>query len=184
MRDGEATRERIRREAMRLAVERGVEAVSVRDIAAAVGMKASNLYAHWRSREELLRELFADGYAEYGRALADVRPGPVRERLPAMVRLICRLHDEDTVRFRFLLLTQHAAMAAVEAGRTPVDVVQAALADAMATGELPARDPALMAAAVVGIVLQAATFHLYGRVPQPMAALADELAAACLRALG
>ena len=178
---GADTRGRIKQEAMRLFVERGVDAVSVRDIADAVGMKPSNLYAHFHSREDLVRELFAEGYAEYGRQLRDVRGRGFAERLAAMIHLICRLHDEDTTRFRFLLLSQHAALAGSGAEDSPIDVVQDAVRHAMETNELLPGDPAVLTAMVVGIVLQAATFRMYGRLTTDLTRLAPQLADACLR---
>ena len=103
------SKERIKREAMRLFVEHGVDAVSMRDIADAVGMKAPSLYAHFRSREDLIGELFFASYAEYGRqvAAAVASPGGFRRQLAALVAVICALHGEDELLFNFLLLTQH-----------------------------------------------------------------------------
>jgi hypothetical protein len=134
----------------------------------------------------LVAELFADGYAEYGALLAEAAAGagPFAARLRAMVRLICRLHDEDTVRFRFLLLAQHGQLARVGAAdETPVTILQREIETAMRRGEIPPGDPALLTAAVVGIPLQAATFHLYGRLQRSLGELADEIAAACLAVL-
>ncbi len=177
------TRQRIKEEATRLFVEHGVGDVSVRDIALAVGMKAPNLYAHFRSREDLVRELFAEGYVAYGNLLAEAAAGQAhfRGKLEAMVRLICRLHDEDMVRFRFLLLSQHASLANIQPDdpRNPVDTLQHTIAVAMECGDIPARDPALVAAMVVGIVVQTATFVLYGRIKATMSELADALVFAC-----
>lgn len=178
-----STRDRIRTAATALSAERGLDAVSVRDIAAAVGMKPSNLYAHYPSRDALIAELFADGYAEYGALLAEAAagPGPFAVRLRAMVRLICRLHDEDTTRFRFLLLAQHGQLARVgDAVETPVTVLQREVEAAMGRGEIAPGDPALLTAAIVGIPLQAATFHLYGRLQRSLDELADDIADACL----
>ena len=83
-------RERIRREAMRLFVTHGVDAVSMRDIADAVGLKAPSLYAHFRSREALIGDLFFASYTEYGRQLAAAAAaeGGFRRQLEAMVRVI------------------------------------------------------------------------------------------------
>ncbi len=177
------TRQRIKDEATRLFVEHGVGDVSVRDIALAVGMKAPNLYAHFRSRDELVQELFAEGYTAYGELLAAAAASAetFRAQLEAMLRLICRLHDEDMVRFRFLLLSQHGSLANITAGdlRNPVDMLQRTIEAAMARGELPARDPAVVAAMVVGVVVQMATFVLYGRVQSTMCELADTLVEAC-----
>jgi AcrR family transcriptional regulator len=174
------TRARIRTEALRLFVERGVEVVSVRDIADAVGMNASNLYAHYRAKEALIGELFTEGYTEYGRLLAAATGTHFAERLGNMVRIICRLHDEDQQRFRFLLLTQHGGLAYLPSGIDyPIDVVQRDVARAIDNGEIPPGDPALLTAMIVGIVIQAATFRLYGRLTTDLLSVADTLVVAC-----
>jgi AcrR family transcriptional regulator len=177
------TRQRIKDEATRLFVEHGVGDVSVRDIAQAVGMKAPNLYAHFRSRDDLVHELFAEGYSAYGKLLAEAAASAADfpSQLRAMLRLICRLHDEDIVRFRFLLLSQHGCLANIAPGdpHNPVDTLQRTIAAAMARGEIPKRDPALVTAMVIGAVVQAATFVLYGRIRATMSELADVLVPAC-----
>lgn len=183
----ETTPARIKREAMALFVERGIDAVSVRDIAARVGMKPSNLYAHFRSREALIEQMFAEGYAAYSAELAVIADGPgdFPARLTAMIDCACRLFDTDGVRFRFLLLTQHMTLARLPAGLvSPVEIVQQAVTRAVAAGEIPARDPALLTAMILGIVLQAATFRLYGRLQTPLGAVAADLAAACVALIG
>jgi AcrR family transcriptional regulator len=176
----------IKTEALRLFVERGVDAVSVRDIAAACDMKPSNLYAHFASREALVSELFHEGYAAYGAAMADLAAsaGPFRVRLERMVREICRLHDEDNLRFRFLVMTQHGFLHHVERDeRNPVEVVCRAVADAMARGEIPAREPELMAMAVIGLIVQPATGIQYGRLAGKLRDRTDTIVAMCWRAL-
>ncbi|HEY2133205.1 MAG TPA: TetR/AcrR family transcriptional regulator [Acetobacteraceae bacterium] len=178
------TRERIKQTAMGLVVERGVEGVSVRDIAAAVGMKPSNLYAHFASKAELIDEMFAEGYAEYGRLLADeaARDAPFAIRLEAMVRLMCDLHDADRTRFRFLLLVQHDALGRFEYDEAnPVNILSRLIRGAIATGEIPPGDGMLITAMIVGVVVQAATFQLYGRMDGGMIPLAPDLARACVR---
>jgi AcrR family transcriptional regulator len=177
-------KEAIRREALRMFVERGIAAVSVRDIAQAVGMSPPNLYAHFTGKDELVADLFREGYATYGAAIAEAAavPGGFARRLEAMVRRICRLHDEDETLFQFLLLTQHGHLAAVAAdGNNPIEVLHRAVKAATAAREIPPVDPALVTAAVVGIIVQAATFRLYGRISRPMGEMADEIVALCFR---
>lgn len=185
-RGGAGTRDRIRRETLRLCVERGgIDGVSVRDIAAAAGCRPSSLYTHWPSLDALATEIFAEGYAEYGRRLAELAagPGPFARRLETMLRLICRLHAEDRLLFEFLLLTQHREMVAVPRGdaANPVEVLQRAVAAAMRAGEIPPGDAALVTAALVGVVVQAATFRHYGRLDRDLDAMADAIVALCLR---
>lgn len=54
---GTATADDIRRAALRLFADEGYEATSMREIAAAVGIKAGSLYNHFSSKEEILWEL-------------------------------------------------------------------------------------------------------------------------------
>jgi AcrR family transcriptional regulator len=186
MRDPGGKRELIKAQAMRLFVERGVDAVSVRDIAAACAMKPSNLYAHFASREALVAELFHDGYTAYGDLMADIAaaPGPFRVRLERLVREICRLHDKDTIRFRFLVMTQHGFPHHVErTERNPVEVICRAVEAAMAAGEIPPREPQLMAMAIIGLIVQPATGLLYGRLSGGLLKRADTIVAMCWRAL-
>lgn len=180
-----STRDRIKRAAMRLFVAHGVDAVSLRDIADAAGLKAPSLYTHFKSREALVSEMFLTGYAEYGRRLAAAAavPGPFGDKLTEMVRLICRLHAEDDVLFNFLLLTQHQHLRDVPPAGDGnlVDVLCRAVAEGMARAEVPRRDPALIAAALMGVIVQAATFRLYGRLQTSLAAMQDELVALARR---
>jgi AcrR family transcriptional regulator len=186
MRDPGGKRTMIKEQAMRLFVERGVDAVSVREIAACCAMKPSNLYAHFASREALVAELFHEGYAAYGDIMAEIAaaPGPFRVRLERLVREICRLHDEDTIRFRFLVMTQHGFLHHVDrTDRNPVEVICHSVSAAMAAGEIPNREPELMAMAIIGLIVQPATGLLYGRLNGRLLERADTIVAMCWRAL-
>jgi AcrR family transcriptional regulator len=186
MREPGGKRELIKTQAMRLFVERGVDAVSVRDIAAACAMKPSNLYAHFASKEALSAELFHEGYAEYGAVLAEAAApdSPFRARLERIVRAICRLHDEDTIRFRFLIMTQHGYLRDVPRDeRNPVELICRAVAGAMEAGEIPSREPELMAMALIGMIVQPATARLYGRLHGGLLERADTIVAMGWRAL-
>src|SRR5262249_17838164 len=92
--------------------------------------------------------------------------------------------DRDTALFRFLLLTQHGQLAKVkEREKGPVQILKDVLAAAISSGALPKQDPELATSAVFGIVLQAATFKVYGRLDPPLADYAPALAATCWAAL-
>ncbi len=177
-------RDTIKAEALRLFAERGVDAVSVQDIATACAMAKPNLYAHFKSKDDLVRELFEEGYREYGRLMSDAvaAPAPFRVKLDRMVRLICALHDEDSLRFRFILMSQHSNLASIQLGAAnPVEIVLALAAAAMAAGEIPRRDPELVAAAIIGLVVQPATFLQYGRLRAPLSGMADDIVSMCMR---
>ena len=94
------------------------------------------------------------------------------------------MHDEDNLRFRFLVMTQHRHLRDVARDeRNPVELIHRALATAMQKGELPERDPGLMTAIIIGILVQPATFILYGRLHGGLQERATELVNLCWRAL-
>ncbi len=59
------TKEKTLEEALRLFSERGYEAVSVRDIARAVGVKESSLYNHFRNKQDIFESILAE-YSQRG----------------------------------------------------------------------------------------------------------------------
>jgi len=54
----------------------------------------------------------------------------------------------------------------------------------MAKGDIPPGDTDLATAMVMGIILQSATFKVYGRIHQPLGAVGGILAEACWKTLG
>ena len=91
---GEATRERIKREAQALFAARGVDGVSIREIVAATGQKnGASLHYYFRTKEMLVRELVLDGAkliddrrnAWLDRLEAEGGPATVREAVEVLV---------------------------------------------------------------------------------------------------
>jgi len=183
---GEKTRQRIIEGALRLFAERGVDGTSIRDIATSAMITEPAVYRHFRSKEDLVWEIFWAGYRGLGETLREVQPTgtDLKARLSAMVETICALFDRDEPLFRFLLLTQHGQLGKItEREKSPVQVLHDQLAAAIAAGALPKQDAELATSTVFGIVLQAATFKVYGRLDQPLTHYAPSLAAACWAAL-
>jgi AcrR family transcriptional regulator len=182
---GAATRERIIQGALRLFAEKGVDATSIRDIASSAAISEPAIYRHFRSKEDLVWEIFWSGYRDLGALLGSIEAkGGLRERLTVMVETICALFDRDQALFRFLLLTQHGQLGKItEREKSPVQVLHDQLAAAIKAGALPPQNAELATSTVFGIVLQAATFRIYGRLDQPLSHYAANLAAGCWAAL-
>jgi len=84
-----ARRSELTREAARLFAERGYHGTSIGDLAEAMGVQKGSLYAHIRSKQELLYATMLDGAAAFHGALDGIDP-----RLPATerIRLALRAH--------------------------------------------------------------------------------------------
>jgi len=177
---------RVERAAVDLFAERGSDGVSIADIAAAAGVSQGALYRHYRSKDELATRLFLDAYRRNGAELAAIRAAQngFAARIAAMVAHFCALYDRDAALFRFLLLAQHAVLPKLgDEPNAPADVIVRTVTEGSAAGEAAPVDPALGAAVIMGVVLQAATFHLYGRVTGPLAPRAPALARAAIAAV-
>lgn len=187
MRSGEATKEKIKREALTLFVKNGVDGTGVREIAKASGITEGAIYRHFKGKDELVWKLFGESYVAYAEKLDALQNGQVgtAAKLDAMVRGFCDFYDEDEVLFRFLLLVQHGQLDNVtDTMRTPVQVVAEVIDAGIRNGEVDYADSIAATAAVLGIVLQTATFKIYGRLPGTLKSRADALVTACNGAIG
>ena len=177
---------KVERAAVDLFAANGFDGVSIADIAGAAGVSQGALYRHYASNEELGWALFSSAYLRTGEELDRIRTGEAEfeAAVRAMIAHFCALYDEDPALFRFMLITQHGFLPRIPSGsRTPVDAIADLVGDAIAENQLKAIDPALGAAVVMGVILQAATFHIYGRLGGSLAARAPMLGRAAIAAV-
>ena len=177
---------RVEQAATELFAAHGVAAVSIADIAAAAGVSQGALYRHYPGKEELAWSLFSTAYLRTGAELDAIatRESDFGRRIAAMVEHFCALYDSDPALFRFMLIAQHDLLPRIgPSQRTPVEAVADAIAHGVRDGAIAAVDPEAATAAILGVVLQTATFHIYGRLTGPLAARATGLARAALAAV-
>ncbi len=91
----------------RLASESGLDALSLREIASSVGMKAPSLYSYFPSKAAILDALFVDGYAALDQVLdqtAQTLPAraTARQRLETLFRAWIAFCQADSARYRLL----------------------------------------------------------------------------------
>jgi AcrR family transcriptional regulator len=107
MNDGYGMRARLLRAAITLCAERGFDGSTMRDLAAAVGIKAPGIYNHFSSKEEILAE--AVNYALsnfFGSVLQDLERDPPDQRLRTLVRrhVLYQLEQREMARANDALL--------------------------------------------------------------------------------
>ena len=101
------TRELILGAAWDLAGHEGLEALSLREIGAAVGMRAPSLYSYFPSKAAILDALFADGYGALDARVSEVADAlPMeatpRQRLVALLTAWMAFCQEDRARYQLL----------------------------------------------------------------------------------
>jgi AcrR family transcriptional regulator len=174
---GCATKARIERAAIILFAERGVDAVTTREIAAASGISEGALYRHFSGKEALAITLFMDIHKKLA---ADIRAAAenystIKTQAGAIVKAYCQSADDDWPLFSYHLLTTHRYLSSPNLPGTdhhdnPVAAVEALVQMAIQRGELPICDVPLKAAMALGVVLQAALHKYYGRMSGPLGA--------------
>jgi AcrR family transcriptional regulator len=186
IRDGATTRARIEKEALRLFAEKGVEGATIRDLSQAVGVADAALYRYFGSKEQIASELFRAHYGALAAKIAAIsaRDLPFVRTTHELVILFCRLFDDEPDVFAFILLNQHAHLRFVTEDANAVEELRKIMRRAIERGEITMTDPDLAAATALGAVLQPAVFKLYGRLPGPLSAHAEDMAEAAARSVG
>ena len=180
------TRHRIEQAATKLFVARGITETSVRDITREVGISEGALYRHFESKDDLVWRTFEHNYTAFARELESLaaQEPRARQKIGAMIRGFCRAHDDNPTLFNFLVFVQHGQLSKLaEDAPTPVTVMRSVIVRAIQDGEIPAQDPDLATALVLGAVLQPATFAAYGRIAMKLVPVSDRLVAAAWAAV-
>ena len=162
----EDTKARLERAALTLFVARGVAETTTKEIAMAASVAEGTIYRYFPSKEQLALDLFLRHHQGLAEALAEAqRPAKgLRAKIEAIVRCYCEWADRDWTLFAYHLLNQHSFLIQVPDGAAnPVTVVRDVISQAMKAGEIPKRNVDLAAASAIGVVMQAATYKVYGR---------------------
>ena len=162
----EETKSRLERAALTLFVARGVAETTTKEIAMAASVAEGTIYRYFPSKEQLALDLFLRHHQGLAEALAEAqRPAKgLRAKIETIVRCYCEWADRDWTLFAYHLLNQHSFLIQVpDAMANPVTVVRDVISQAMKAGEIPKRNVDLAAASAIGVVMQAATYKVYGR---------------------
>jgi AcrR family transcriptional regulator len=169
----EDTKARVERAALTLFVARGVAETTTKEIAMAASIAEGTIYRYFPSKERLALDLFLRHHRALAEALeaAQEKAPTLREKIDAIVACYCEWADRDWTLFAYHLLNQHSFLIQVpEDVPNPVNVVREVISRAMRAGEIPKRNIDLVAASAIGVVMQAATYKVYGRFEGPLAA--------------
>lgn len=155
-------------EALRLFASRGVEAVSVRDIAASTGYSNPALFRHFASKEALAEVLFEQCYRALVDALEQAADQPLVGWLQAAIAEIAR--SPESVLFVLDNLKRYWATLPHELKRRAIPVLSAELvAREVARGGMRADvEPQLIGTVLFGTLGQVArSVHFYDVVIDP-----------------
>jgi AcrR family transcriptional regulator len=168
------TKARIERAALQLFARHGMDAVSVKQIAAACSISDGAMYRHFKSKDQLARLMFEAIHARLLQLVAGTirADASLQETVHAVVSAYCDLAEADPAQFTYHLTHRNYFIAASgDGGADPSSVMTACVAAALARGEIPDGDPELAAAMSLGLVMQPAEYRIFGRIEQPLTEL-------------
>ena len=169
----EDTKARVERAALTLFVARGVAETTTKEIAMAASIAEGTIYRYFPSKEQLALDMFLRHHRALAEALGEAQRAHkgLKAKIEAIVRCYCEWADRDWTLFAYHLLNQHSFLVQVpDDVPNPVNVVREVIGQAMKAGEIPKRNVDLAAASAIGVVLQAATYKVYGRFAGPLSA--------------
>ena len=181
---------RVRAAALRLFAREGYAAVSMRAIAAEVGVQAGALYLYTPDKQTLLFDLMREHLEEVLAAWAAVRPDPAlpAERLAAFARFHVNHHIDRPeavfIAYMELRALTPANFARIEALRRAYEgELEAILREGAHSGAFRLPDARLAARALIAMLTGVTTWYRAGG-PMSRAEVADAYAALALRAVG
>jgi AcrR family transcriptional regulator len=155
-------RERSRREildaAWQVARDRGLTALTLRDVADRVGMRAPSLYSHFDSKHAIYDAMYGEAWATYEEATGSARTA-LTDDMRAAAHLIVRGFFDFAVAdpVRYQLMNQRTIPGfepSPESYAPAVRVLEAAYAVAAERGVTDADDVAILIALMTGLVDQ------------------------------
>jgi len=178
-----STKARIERAAVTLFVERGVDGVAIREIAARVGITDAAIYRHFKSKSELAESLMLAIHERLTELVRDIGAEDVsfRDKISHLVNNYCAAADDDWDLFSYHLLHLHhfpqlfsgeSSERARKAG--PISACADMLNGAVEEGEIAPGNIELLASMALGIVLQAASAKAHMRLRGPLSIYAPE----------
>jgi len=171
-----STKARIERAALTLFATRGIEGATTREIAAAAGVSEGALYRHFKGKEQIASHLFEAIHERLARLVreAGASANNIDKQAEAIVEAYCSTAEDDWTLFSYHLLAMAHFLPSPPGGDDPVSATEDIITAAMKREELSKRDPHLLAAMALGVVLQPALHKVYGRLSEPLGAYADQ----------
>lgn len=161
-----SSKARFERAALILFAAKSIDQVTTKEIAAAAGLSEGLLYRYAKSKHDFAADMFFAIHARLGGLIRTIgaADNTIDEKAAAIVTAYAQCADDDWVLFSYHLLNTHRFLHDDRSMDNPVAATEAIVQEAMETGEIPEGDVVLIAAMVLGAVLQPALHKAYGRV--------------------
>lgn len=166
-----SSKARFERAALDLFTARSIDQVTTREIAASAGLSEGLLYRYATSKHDFAADMFFAIHARLGGLVRNIGIAEITidEKAAAIVAAYAQCADDDWVLFSYHLLNTHRFLHDDRSLDNPVAATESIVQDAMDAGDIPHGDVVVIAAMVLGVVLQPALHKAYGRLTGKLA---------------
>ncbi|MBN9673982.1 TetR/AcrR family transcriptional regulator [Roseibium aggregatum] len=164
---GRETAERVRKAALKLFAEAGYAAVSMREIASAVGVQPGALYNHFPTKQDILKDLMLSHMAALLAAWENAGFPSAMDPLERFVRFHIRYHlqraDEVFIAYMELRNLDPENFAAVEAQRNRYEAILTSILEEGSTaGRYAVDNPRVATRAIIAMLTGLPTWYREG----------------------
>lgn len=169
--------------AIRLFSSKGLARTSIKDIAKEAGVTEGALYRHYKSKDQMAWELYTGEIKKFTTGLSEIIKQNIsaQEKLIESIKYLYSYYDKYPVEFGFILLTQHGfpGEKLLDENTNPNDIVINTVKELFS--EIIDIDSKVLAAMMMGGILQPIVMHNYGRFEKPILEYSDDVIKASLK---
>jgi AcrR family transcriptional regulator len=157
-------------EGLKLISEKGVRALTLREIGTRLGVSRMAAYRHFADKDDMLGAIRQAGFEEFATALDQARQsaqGGFRERLKAMGVAYVRFSVEHPAYFEAMFGWTDSPEKSVQKGKRAFEILVQTVAEGQAEGHVRSGDPVLLARVVWAQVHGISALRLARDIDQP-----------------
>lgn len=181
-------RAEIVKSALELFAEKGYDGTTINDIAKAAGITPGAIYRHFKSKEELGKEIFDTLISNYSGELAEIVESQknLEDRIRNTVLLTYHYYEKYPAAVCFVLKSQHNFWDSLGEGIThPHLIFNRIINEGLQNGEIASGTPIILSGMFTGALMEPLTFHFYLiKEPVDFKKMAGEISDRIIKLLG
>lgn len=179
--------ENIKNTAMRLFALKGIEGVTIKDIAEHAECSEGALYRHYKSKDEMAWLLYKQEVEDFGSKIKQIYDSEEEygKRLYSAIDLFYTFYDKEPIRFGFILLSQHnfPRELTINSDFNPYNIIYGFLKDGVKAKLFKIKDIKLSVALIFGLILQPPIMKATNRLDGTMKSKTKDVFESCISVL-
>lgn len=176
----------VMRAALRLFVEKGINATTIKDISRAGGVSEGALYRHFKSKEDLAFYIFSTHLNDFTmRLAAAVGEGKTTvEKIRLYIKTCFLAYEEDKRLFDYLIISEHREFDKFPTShKHPGHVAIGMMEEGLKKGEVRRMDPVVAASLLLGSVIRLCISRARRAIDRDLKAEIDPVSETLARAI-